>query len=239
VTFFGIFDKIFLRLSLQLIGIALALVIRMRIIVRLLFVVLLITSVFMTSGCGVDGLFVTGDGSEANTKSELSAENVADLDVNLDDENTVRRHLTALKDKDFDISVSEHRQSVTSSLQYAVSMLKRSKLLPKEERSKCSCEYQLSTFKLAVELIGEYAHKLNQQTIGIKKREEPKTYKEIYASFNTIKEYLTDLSTLDVEAMMEVASDEQPLTEIQSLAKSYLKKLSSSRASDDSDDTAP
>ena len=207
----------------------------MKLLVRISFLGLMIIALLLTA-CGEEGfdiekplskIFIMDDGSGGDTtKTSLNNETIERLDLDLDDENKVRQSLDALLDKDIKIETEEGRKNILSALQYAFTMLQRSELLPKEDRSKCNCDYQFSTFQKAVDVMGQYAVQMHQQTISTRKEEEPKIYDALYKAFTQTQKYLTHISTVNITGMIQVQSDKDTLTEIQKSAKTYLEKLS-------------
>lgn len=169
-------------------------------------------------------VFITG--KEGSSSGDLSKETVDKLNLQADDEATVISNLTALKDKDFNIE-GEHK-NVLVSLNYLTTIVRRSELLPKDKRSPCQCHYAASTFKLAVEVLGDYLMRLKQQNLLILVKEDLDTFQELYNQFSLGKEILEELSKVDV-LRLETAKDSkerEELEEIKKAAEEALKKLS-------------
>lgn len=191
---------------------------------------------FLWAGCGENAqswpsfeevlgkVFITG--SEKEGGGDLSKETVDKLNLQVDDEATVISNLTALKDKDFNIE-GEHKH-VLVSLNYLTTIVRRSELLPKDKRSPCQCHYAASTFKLAVQVLGDYLVKLKQQNLLILVKEDLDTFQELYNQFSLGKEILEELAKVDI-LRLETAKDSkerEELEEIKKVAAEALKKLS-------------
>lgn len=168
-------------------------------------------------------VFITG--SEKEGSGDLSKETADKLNLQADDEAAVISNLKNLKDKDFSID-GEHK-NVLISLNYLTTIVRRSELLPKDKRSPCQCHYAVSTFKLAVEVLGDYLVRLKQQNLLVLVKEDLDTFQELYNQFSLGKEILEELSKVDV-LRLETAKDSkerEELEEIKKAAAEALKKL--------------
>lgn len=186
------------------------------------------TSSFPSFEEALGKVFITG--SEKEESGDLSKETADKLNLQVDDEAAVILNLTALKDKDFNID-GEHK-NVLVSLNYITTNVRRSELLPKDKRSPCQCHYAVSTFKLAVEVLGDYLVRLKQQNLLILVKEDLDKFQELYDQFSLGKEILEELSKVDV-LRLEAAKDRkerEELEEIKKAATEALKKLSQTTA---------
>lgn len=172
-------------------------------------------------------VFVTGTNREGSSFGDLSKETVGKLNLDVDDEAAVVSNLTTLKDKDFDID-GEHK-NVLVSLNYITTIVRRSELLPKDKQSPCQCHYAASTFKLAVEVLGEYLIKLQKQNLMMLVKEELEKYQQLYQQFSLGKEILGELSKVDILKlpMAKNGKEREELEEIKKAAAEALKELSS------------
>lgn len=198
--------------------------------VYLRMVVLFLSPLFL-SGCGdfeeaLEKYFVTGKGTEESS-GNLTKETVEKLNLNVDNESTVITNLNALKDKDFNIE--DDQKNVLLSIHYLTTIVQRSELLPKEKQSPCQCHYLASTFRLAVEVLGDYLVKLHKQNLAIRAKEDLEKYQQLYHQFSLGKEILEDLSKVDILRLTVArnSKEREEIEEIKKAAEEALKKLSS------------
>jgi len=206
--------------------------------------IFLFPTVLLETGCGENApgfeevlgkVFITGR-DQGESTGTLSKETVEKLNLDVDDEATVVSNLIALKDKEFNIDVDDEQKKALTSLNYLTTIVRRSALLPKEKQSPCQCHYAVSTFKLAVEVLGEYLLKLKQQNLLTRVKDELDIYQQLYDQFSLGKEILEALSKVDI-LRLPVARDSKEregLEEIKKAATEALKKLSSGTIDDSS-----
>lgn len=188
------------------------------------------------AGCGEEApgfeevlgkVFVTGSEKGEESTGKLSNETVEKLNLDVDDETTVISNLNALKDKEFNID--DEQKNALISLNYVTTIVRRSSLLPKEKQSPCQCHYATSTFKLAVEVLGDYLVKLRRQNLLTRVKNELDAYQQLYEQFSLGKEILEELSKVDILRlpMARDSKEKEGLEEIKKAATEALKKLSS------------
>jgi hypothetical protein len=175
----------------------------------------------------LEKVFVTGSKKEGSEGSgDLSKETVQKLNLQVDDEAAVISNLTTLKDKDFNIA--DEQKNVLTSLNYVTTIVRRSELLPKDKQSPCQCRYAASTFKLAVQVLGDYLLKLQKQNLSVLAKEDLDKFQELYNQFSLGKEILEELSKVDVLRLSTAkdSKEREELEEIKKAAEEVLKKLS-------------
>lgn len=198
--------------------------------VYLRIMVLFLSPLFL-GGCGdvnevLQKYFVTGTGTEGSA-GNLTKETVERLSLDVDNELVVIENLDALKDKEFNID--DDPKNVLLVLNYLTTIVRRSELLPETKQSPCQCHYAVSTFRLAVEVMGDYLVKLHKQNLSTLAREDLKKYQQLYRQFSLGKEILEDLSKVDILRLpiAKNSREREEIDEIKKVATEALKKLSS------------
>lgn len=190
----------------------------------------------LLTGCGENAsvektlgkIFIMDTGEEKT--DTLSKEFVEKLNIDVDDESVIVSNLRALQDKDFDLK--ENQANVLSSLQYIMTIVRRSEFVPETKRSECQCKYSKNTYVEATKALGEFLVKMNKEKVSELNKDNPETFREAYRQFRMGRELLEDLTKIDPGLHAKSKSEQDDLRQIKEAAKAYLAKLSGDSTSD-------